>query len=66
MWAPALLSCGFSHSHQIVVTLFDITNEFTTAIGINSHIFQLINPNFRVGQLSDFAKNKVVFFMHFE
>jgi len=66
MWAPASLSRGFSHSYQIVVTLFDITNEFTTAIGIDSYTFQLINPNFRVGQLSDFAKNKVVFFMRFE
>jgi len=66
MWAPASLSRGFSHSYQIVVTLFDITNEFTMAIGIDSYNFQLINPNFRVGQLSNFAKNKVVFFMRFE
>jgi len=61
-----LLSHGFSHPYQIVFTLFNIGIEFTRVNGVDSYTFQLINPNFRVGQLSDFAKNKVVFFVHFE
>ena len=34
--------------------------------GVDLNTFQLINPNFRVGQLSIFAKNKVVFILYFE
>ena len=57
---------GFSYPYQIVFTLFNIGIEFTRVNGVDLYTFQLINPNFRVGQLSDFAKNKVVFFVHFE
>ena len=46
-------------------TLFDIAIKFTTVNGVDLYTFQKINPKFRVGQLSDFSKIKIVFFMHF-
>jgi len=64
--APDSLSCGLPHPYQIIFTLFNIGIGFTRANGVDSYTFQLINPNFRVGQLSNFAKSKVVFILHFE
>ena len=64
--APNSLSRGFSHPYQIVFTLFDIGIELTRVNGVDSYACQLINPNFRVGQLLIFAKSKVVFILHFE
>jgi len=64
--APNSLSCGFSYPYQIVFTLFDIGIEFPRVNGVDSYACQLINPNFRVGQLLIFAKSKVVFILHFE
>ena len=66
MGAPDSLSCGFPHSYQIVFTLFDVGIGFARANRVNSYTFQLINPNFRVGQLLIFVKSKVVFILHFE
>ena len=64
--APDSLSHGSSCSFQIVFTLFDVGIGFTRAIRVDSFTFQLINPNFRVGQLLIFVKSKVVFILCFE
>jgi len=64
--APDSLSCGLPRPYQIIFTLFNIGIGFTRANGVDSYTFQLINPNFRVGQLSNFAKSKVVFILRFE
>ena len=63
---PDLLSHGFFCPYQIVMTLFDIIIEFTRVNSVNLYTFGGINPNFRVGQLWIFVKNKNVFFARFK
>ena len=64
--APDSLSRGLPCPYQTVFTLFNIGIGFTRANGVDSYTFQSINPNFRVGQLSNFVKSKVVFILCFE
>jgi hypothetical protein len=66
--APDTLSRGFYHSYQIVFTILNTSTGkgFTKVNQVDLHTFQGINPNFRVGQLSDFGNFKVEFFMLFE
>ena len=59
VWTPDSLSRGFYCHYQIVLSLSDIILDFSRVNAINLHTFWGINPNFRVGQLPVFVKNKI-------